>query len=53
MTPMPVCTTLSIGRHRRPSKAVSIHRQREAVDNGSDHPGENLTNNLDVQTCVG
>jgi hypothetical protein len=28
-------------------------RQREAVDNGSDRPGENLTNLTDVTPCTG
>jgi len=30
-----------------------VPRQREAVDNGSDPPGENLTNYPDVTQCSG
>lgn len=29
---------------------VSIHRQRDTVHSRSDHPEENLTNQMDVQT---
>lgn len=30
----------------------SIHRQRDTVDNRSDHPGANLTNQMDVHTVL-
>ncbi len=29
-----------------------IHRQRDTVDNRSDHPGANLTNQMDVHTVL-
>ena len=37
-------------RPTRPSQTFPFQRQREVVDNGSGRPGENLTNQMDVQT---
>jgi hypothetical protein len=42
-----------ITQHRQRDLLISLHRQREVVDNRSDPPGENLANHLDVQTCFG
>lgn len=33
-------------------KPTSIQPQREAIDNRSDPPDENLTNKMDVQTVI-
>jgi len=52
-TPVPTFVTRCIAQLNPPKVPSSFHRQREVVDNGSDPPGENLTNILDVQTCFG
>ena len=43
-TRMPVYSIPCTGKATQLSHTNSIHRQRKAVDNGSDHPGENLAN---------
>ena len=44
---------ITVAAWREPRHHESVPRQREAADNGSDPPGENLTNNLDVSRCCG
>ncbi len=52
-TPVPACTIPCSTRKPRLEIFCSLHRQRDKVENGSDRPGENLTNYPAVTPCSG